>query len=269
MTDDAAGSERLAELGSIAACHVARPVAVARLLELLADQDPGVRAHVAGVAGGYLEDAGLLARVLELAGTDRVTAVRAAALEALGAVVRAGDLAGAHEPGYAPEPGEPDPALAGRAFELLRVELRGADPKLRRAALVALSARPDREVLAAIDALWRESEDDQVRGLALLCMGRTGDARRFAGAVCQGLSHVEPEVRLAAVEAAGAAEVLDALPRLEALLESQREPHELRAAAASALEAFGARAAAALVAAAESDPDEEVRAAARAALPGV
>lgn len=261
--------EKVAELGSIAEGHVARPAAIRRLQALLVDPEGAVRTHAARATVEYLDDPDLAARVLELAGGDPVSGARAAALGALGAVLRAGDLAGAREPVYQPEPaaGEPARELVQRALALLRQALSGTDPGLRRAALPGLcSWEPTRpEVVRAVGALWAEG-DLVARGEALLCMGRSGDAVRWGPRIEEGLRASEPEVRLAAVEAAAAARVTSALPRLLALLGSRGEPEPLRAAAAAALAAFGRRGAPALLGAAEEDPSADVRDAARAAL---
>ena len=260
---------RVAELGSIAEGHVARPEAIRRLRALSADPEPGVRAHAARASADYLDDEELAGRVLALAGPDEPPLVRAAALEALGAVLRAGDLAGAWAPGYAPEPqaGEPAAELVQRALEAVRAAFAGDEPQARLGALPGLAACRGHEpaVEAAIEAAWA-APDLTERALAVRCMGRTGAAARWGAQVRRALDAREPEVRLAAVEAAGAAELREALPRLLELLQAEREPEPLRVAAAGALAAFGAAGAAALLARAEEDPLEEVRDAARAAL---
>jgi HEAT repeat protein len=259
----------VAELGSIAEGHVARPEALRRVRLLIADADPGVRAHAARAAAGYLDDAALAERTLSLAAADPDLAVRAAALGALGAVVRAGDLAGAWARDYSPdlEAGEPAAELARAALERLRGALASGEPSLRRAALPGLAACRGRDpaVDQAVEALWVDP-DLSARVVALECMGRSGDGVRWGAQVRRALEAREPEVRLAAAEAAGAAGVREAVPRLIELLESMAEPEPLRVAAAVALGAFGGVAAAALLGVAEADPQEDVRAAAREAL---
>lgn len=267
--DEDGPDARVAELGSIAEGHVARPEAIRRLRLLSEDPEPGVRAHAARASADYLDDPDLAARVLALAGPSEPPAVRAAALGALGALLRAGDLAGAWARGYQPdaEAGEPPAALVREALARVRQAFTDPEPQVRRAALPGLAACRGHTapVVAAIEAAWAES-DPLVQGLALACMGRTGDARRWGAQVRRALDAREPEVRLAAIEAAGAAELGEALPRLLELLESPGEPEPLRVAAAGALAAFGRRAAPALLTRAEEEPLDEVRDAARAAL---
>ncbi len=263
--------EKLAELASIRDQALAPAAAHARLVELLADPDAEVRATAAAAVGSYPGEGALVRRVLELARGDAEAEVRREANLALGQVVREGDLASADAPGYAPDPacGEPDPALFAAARAHLLGALDGGSEPERLAVMEALSHLSDHPaVVAAIERA--AAQDGAARRAALRAMGWSGEGARWRAEVLRGLDAAEPEVVLAAAWAAGQACVREATPRLAALLAAAGAPGSDATVARRAAEALGRtggpEAARALLAAAETAPDEDLRQAARDAL---
>lgn len=265
--------EKLAELASIRDQALAPAAAHARLAVLLADPDADVRAAAATAAGSYTGDAALVRQVLGLARDDASGDVRREADLALGQVVREGDLASAGSPHDAPDPacGEPPTDLfaEARAHLLAILEGDGAPEAERLAAMEALahlSGEP--AVVAAIERA--AAAGGVARRAALRAMGWSGDAARWGAEILRGLEADEPDVLIAAAWAAGQAEVREATPRLIALLGAAGSPRSDATVARRAAEALGRtggpQAAQALLAAAETAPDEDVRQAARDAL---
>lgn len=264
--------EKLSELTSIREQALAAAAAHARLAELLEDPDAEVRAAAAGAVGSYPGQAGLVRRALALAREDAASEVRRAASLALGQVVREGDLARADAPGYAPdaEAGEPDAGLFARARALLLETLEaGGGEDERLAAMEALAHLADHPaVVAAIEGA--AAGERALRRAALRAMGWSGDAVRWRAEVLRGLEAPEADVVMAAAWAAGQAGVREATPKLMALLGRASAPGSDAGVARRAAEALGrtggAEAAQALLVAAASAPDEDVRQAAQDAL---
>ncbi len=151
--------------------------------------------------------------------------VRAAAAEALGALVLAGELEKFH------------PALAMRAEEaLLQVLHNPQEPlQVRCRALESISFSGEAGVRQLIeDGYYAAEEEMQVA--ALVAMGRSADIR-WRGTVRVELTNPSPAVRAAAARAAGE---LEAHTALEALIELLDDPdREVRLAAIFALGRLG------------------------------
>lgn len=264
--------EKLAELASIRDQALGPETAHARLLELLEDPDAEVRGAAVAAVASYPGEGRLVERVVALAGDDADADVRREANLALGRVVREGDLVSADAPGYAPEPAcdEPEAALFAAARNHLLAALEGARTEPERLAAMEalghLSAHP--AVGAAIERAARQ--EGAARRAALRAMGWSGHAARWRAEVLRGLEAQEPDVVIAAAWAAGQAAVREATPRLAALLAAASSPGSDATVARRAAEALGrtggAEAAQALLSAAGSAPDEDVRQAARDAL---
>lgn len=264
-------AEKLAELSSIGEQAIGRDEAVARIEELLDDDELEVRQSAVRSAMSYPERAGLWTRVLAL-GRGEPGPLRVTALEALGCVVREGDLAGASEPGYEPsqELGEPSQELFDEVKALLLERLADpASPEERRAATLALSALSHEEaVVEAIGGLLAD-EDPVERVWGLRCAGLSGDGR-WESAISDALAEGESAQVLAAIEAAGRSERAETAPLLARILKGSRQPEEQRLAAARALERLGGKLAGpALLEAAEAADEGPVRDAAREALNGL
>lgn len=263
-------AEKLTELGSIKEKQISRAGALARLSELLGDDDVEVRAEAAGAVWSYPEEAELVAAVLELANSDGATQVRQQALTSLGRVIQEGVLAGAEEEGYAPDLalGEPTAATFKEVKELLMtVLLLGeADPAEKRIALESLAYLSDSdEVVQAIEAQLAEG-DPASRVCAIRCMGRSRSSR-WSESIRGALEADEAEVVRQAIQAAGEAEVVAAVPFLSRILKGSRQPQTQRIKAAQALACLGGEnTAAALLEVAEGDSDDDVREAAQQAL---
>ncbi len=261
-------AEKMAELESIRERGVARATALARLAELLADEDEDVRAQAAEAGGAYPAEDAVTARLLELATDDGSTRVRSAALTSLGRVVREGDLAGAAAPGYAPDPEleEPSAERFAAARDLLLAALEREEGAVRLGALEALAyLSHEPRVVSAIEALAEGSEAEG-RAVALRCMGLSGDPR-WAERIEQALEDGEGPIAQAAAWAAGASEVTAAAPFLGRLAAGRRQPPALRLAAIEALGSLGKEATSTLLELAEDgDEDEALRRAARVAL---
>ncbi|HBP22059.1 MAG TPA: hypothetical protein DEA08_30290 [Planctomycetes bacterium] len=264
-------AEKLSELSSIGEQAIGRDEAVARIEELLEDEELEVRQAAVRSAMSYPERPDLWTKVLEI-GRGEPGPLRTSALEALGCVVREGDLAGAGEPDYAPEHelGEPSGELFAdvRALLLERVA-DPASPEEKRAATLALSALSHEEAVVSSIAALLESEELVDRICGLRCAGLSGDGR-WEAAIGEALSEGEPAQVLAAIEAAGRSERAVTAPLLARILKGTRQPEEQRLAAAEALERLGGKLAGpTLLEAAEAEDDGPVREAAREALNGL
>lgn len=265
-------AEKLAELASIRDRAVGAVKAIERLEELLTDESSEVRAEAAGAVVGYPGESSLVGTVLELAESDADAAVRVQALEALGAVIAEGDLAGATQDGYSPlsDLGEPSREQFERTRDLLLKTV--ASPKTPEEGVAAslslafLSAQA--EAVKAIERL-QAAGDVKSRVSAFRCMGRSGDPR-WADAIRAGLEEDEEKLVAAAIEAAGRVEIVDAAPLLSRILRSTRQSQTLRVCAATALGRLGGKSTGSvLLEVADDDPDEVVREAAGEALAGL
>ena len=262
-------AEKLTELTSIQEEAIARADALARIDELLADSDLEVRLEAVRALESYPEAHELWRRVLALAG-DEPGPLRVAALRALGRVIREGDLAGAQEADYAPdlELGEPPLELFEDA-RLALLERLGdpASPEESRQALASLSYLADEpSVVAGIESLAGQ-QGDEARAWALRCMGLGGDGQRWGARLREAIEEGEAALLSVAVQAAGRAELIDQAPLVARILKSNRQPEQLRIAAANALAGFGGKAGAEhLFELAHSDEQDPVHEAAREAL---
>jgi len=261
-------AEKLTELTSIQEQAIARADAIARIDELLDDEDLEVRLEALKALASYPEAHDLWKRVLAIAGDDPGP-VRVGALGALGRVICEGDLAGAREPGYEPDLDLGEPPL--ELFEDARLALieRLADPaspEESRVALASLSYLADEAtVVAGIEAA-REGEPSD-KAWALRCMGLGGDGQRWGAAIKEAVEDDEEATMLEAVRAAGRTEQVELAPLLGRILKGSRQPEPLRIVAADALAGLGGKAGAAhLLEVAESDDQGAVGEAAREAL---
>ena len=258
---------RLHKLGDLKAIEervVLGEQAVARLRSLLEDPDAEVRGPATALSGRFPAADDLIERVLEVSREDASPEVRLEALEALAAVVAAGELAGAERADYAPDPTLDEPSAPVYAAAKRRL-LAGLDAEAERGhALLGLAPLADRlePAQAAIDrALGGTSAE---RRQALRAIGRSG-SRRWREAVADALDDGSAQVACEAALAAARVGLRDLRPRLEALL--ARGPAQARVGAARALGRLAGRdAAATLLGAAEREQDEAVRLAARHAL---
>ena len=207
-------AEKLTELTSIQEETIARADAVARIEELLGDGDLEVRLEALRALESYPEAHEVWRRVLGLA-KEEPGPQRVAALRALGRVIREGDLAGAREPGYAPdlELGEPPLELFDDARLVLLDRLGDpASPEESRLALASLSYLSDEaSVVAGIEALAAEN-DPEAQAWALRCMGLGGDGQRWGARLREAVEEGEEALFATAVQAAGRAELIDLAP---------------------------------------------------------
>ncbi|MGE0710381.1 MAG: hypothetical protein AB7N76_26165 [Planctomycetota bacterium] len=264
-------AEKLTELTSIQELAISREDALARITELLdAGEDTEVRQTAVRALMSYPEHHDLWARVLELARGEDAGPLRETCLEALGRLVREGDLAGAELEPYAPELelGEPPRELYDqvKAVLLQRLAEPGSDAE-RQSTLLSLSYLPHEPAVAdAIDALFTGGA--AARALALRCVARACDLR-WAGPVSDALAEGGEHV-LAAIRAAGAIELIESAPLLGRIARSGRQPELERLAAVAALVRLGGKTAApALLELSEADEEGPVRDAAREALNGL
>lgn len=230
--------QRLAAIGGLA--QAAHPAVVASLVSLLGDPDPEIRARAAralGWPGNAAAVAGLAARAGDPA---EVPSVRAAAIAALGRIG--------------------DPAVASS------VEAWAGDgePQVRREASLVLIETPvgagaDR-VAAAIRLLRDLAQDGQVRALAALALGASGDARALDPLV-EALEDRRPPAGYADLPAGTVAEGMAGT-----FAQRLRSLHNVRAHAAVALGRLGDRRAVPPLLKALADPDPVLRTQAAAAL---
>lgn len=264
-------AEKLAELSSIGEQAIGRDEAVARIEELFADEELEVRQAAVRSAMSYPERGGLWTKVLAL-GRGEPGPLRTTALEALGCVIREGDLAGAADPDYEAEQelGEPGQELFNDVRGLLLERIADpASPEETRAAALALSALSDEEAVVSAIGTLLKSEDAADKVCGLRCAGLSGDGR-WEAAINEALTEGEDAQILAAIEAAGRSERAATAPLLARILKGSRQPEEHRLAAAAALERLGGKLAGpALLEAAEAEDDGPVREAAREALNGL
>jgi hypothetical protein len=265
-------AEKMTELTSIQDMAISRGDAVARIEELLAEEESlEVRQEATRAVASYPEHPALWAKVLGLA-REEPGPLRETALSTLGQLIREGDLAGAEEEGYVPdeELGEPRGEDYRAAKELLLERLADpASPAEAQAALASLSYLAHEEAVVEGIAAELVSEERGARERALRCVARGGD-ERWEGAIVDALVESDDSTMLAAIVAAGGTERVLTAPLLTRILRSARQPDPNRTAAAEALAALGGRVGApALLEMAESDETGPAREAAREALDGL
>lgn len=186
----------------------------------------------------------LLGWLIHLAREDDDVAVRAAAAQALGAFVLAGEL------------DEIEPALGLRAVDALEdILINAGEPvTVQASALESIAYAGEAGVRQFIEDAYY-SPLEELRLSALRAMGRSADVR-WRKMVRAELSNPAPEMRAEAAVAAGELEIKAALPDLLSLLEDDEQM--VRTAAMFALGHIGGRVAteALRAIAAGDDPDE-------------
>ena len=220
-----------------------------RILRLaLTDPLPDVR--VLAIRGLWEDrEADLVGPLIQALKNDPYDTVRAAAAEALGAFVLAGEL------------DELSPALAMRAEDallaVLHSDIEPLNVQARALESIAFSGETGiRELIE--DRYYSHYEEIQVA--ALRAMGRSADVRWRASAQAE-LDSPEEEMRAAAARACGELEASDALDEVIALLSDESKP--VRLAAIFALGRLGGRQGREMLNAmsASDDPDEATSAA--------
>lgn len=223
-----------------------------RLLRIVLD-DASSRVRLLAVAGLWEEsDESLIGPLIDLLHNDPSQEVRAAAAEALGVYVLAGEV------------DEIDQAQAMRVEEaLLSILGNEAEPLgVRCRALESIAYSGEMGVRQLIDDGYY-SPDEEMRVSALVAMARSADIRWRDAAQAELLS---PDVamRIAAVRAVGELEHRDALPDLFELLADEEKA--VRLAVLFALGRIGGKEAVEILSAAAASEDEEEAAAAEEAL---
>lgn len=210
----------------------------------LQDHDSEVRQH-AIAALWYSEDPALMKKFIHMLETDISEEVRAAAAEALGHFVLAGEL------GDIPE-------STGKVAEAALLNaLKSSDEPLlvHRRSLESLSYSGRDEVPDLIHSA-HQHEDLEMRASALFAMGRSAD-ERWQKHILAALTASESPLRYEASRAAGELGLTSAVPRLIQL--SQDEDREVQEAAIWALgEIGGDQARAALFRLADRATDDDL-----------
>ena len=225
---------------SVANLHVQ----LGRLLRLaLKDALPDIR--ILAIAGLWEDrEADLVGPLIHILNNDTYETVRAAAAEALGAFVLAGEL------------DELSPALAMRAEDALLAVLHAEMEPLtvQARALESIAFSGETGIRELIEDCYY-SHDEELRLAALRAMGRSADVR-WRPTVQAELGSPETEMRAAAARACGELEARDALEDLIELLSD--EVKTVRLAAIFALGRLGGRRAKEMLNAvsAGEDPDE-------------
>ena len=198
-----------------------------RLLRLaLTDPLPDVR--VLAIKGLWEDRAAdLVGPLIQMLNNDPYDTVRAAAAEALGAFVLAGEL------------DELSPALAMRAEDALLAVLHAEmEPiNVQACALESIAFSGETGVRELIEDCYY-SRYEEIRVAALRAMGRSADVR-WRSTVQAELESPEAEMRAAAARACGELEARDALESLIELLSDDSKP--VRLAAIFALGRLGGR----------------------------
>lgn len=222
-----------------------------RLLRL-ALNDPLPEVRVLAVRGLWEDrEADLVGPLIQLLNNDPYDTVRAAAADALGAFVLAGEL------------DELSPSLAMRAEDallaVLHAEMEPLNVQARALESIAFSGETGvRDLLE--DSYY--SRFKEMRVAAITAMGRSADVR-WRSTVQAELESPEAEMRAAAARACGQLEARDALDTLFDLLADDKKP--VRLAAIFALGRLGGRQAREFLGAiSASDEPDEANAAANA-----
>ncbi|MCZ0939091.1 MAG: HEAT repeat domain-containing protein [Caldilineaceae bacterium] len=225
---------------SVANLHVQ----LGRLLRLaLKDALPDVR--ILAIRGLWEDrEADLVGPLIHILNNDPYDTVRAAAAEALGAFVLAGEL------------DELSPALAMRAEDALLAVLHAdMEPlSVQARALESIAFSGETGIRELIEDCYY-SHDEEMRLAALRAMGRSADVR-WRSTVQAELGSPDTDMRAAAARACGELEARDALEELIELLSD--EGKAVRLAAIFALGRLGGRRAKEMLSAmsASEDPEE-------------
>ncbi len=223
-----------------------------RILRLaLSDPLPDVR--ILAIRGLWEDrEADLVGPLIQMLNNDPYDTVRAAAAEALGAFVLAGEL------------DELSPALAMRAEDALLAVLHAEmEPLIVQAcALESIAFSGETGVRELIEDCYY-SRYKEMRVAALRAMGRSADVR-WRSTVQSELESPEAEMRAAAARACGQLEAYDALEALIELLNDDYKP--VRLAAIFALGRLGGRQARELLGAISTSDDPEESSSAADAL---
>jgi len=224
-------------------------VQLGRLLRLaLTDPLPDVR--ILAISGLWEDrEADLVGPLIHILNNDPYDTVRAAAAQALGAFVLAGEL------------DELSPALAMRAEDALLAVLHADTEPLNVQvnALESIAFSGETGIRELIEDCYY-SPFDEMQVASLRAMGRSADVRWRSTAQTE-LDSPEPEMRAAAARACGELEASDALENLIALLSDDSKP--VRLAAIFALGRLGGRQAKEMLnTMSDSDDADEAKAAA-------
>jgi len=252
--------EKLAEVAAIAELAAPPDDARARLLELLSDGDAEVRAGATSAALSCASDPAVTRRVLALV-ADLSPAVRAGALRALGAVVAEAELLEGGSLAL-------EPALAARARDavLAAAQDEAASDAVRAGGLEGTGPLVGRPEVAKLITEQLGSTRELLRRAAVHAAGRSGDGARFGAAVVKALDDDAREVALSAITAAGALRLTEArAPLLERLLGDDLAAASRAADALGRLGGAGVERTLEKAATSE-EVDDDVRSAAREAL---
>jgi HEAT repeat protein len=262
-------SQKLSEIEAIRSHDLDETAALERLRALLADEAAEVRSEAASAVWEHAHQPELVEKALDLSTKDPAPEVRIKATTALGRVIYEGDIAGADEAGYRPDPllGEPPAEQFRRVkdhlFAITADEKRSLDE--RRFALEGLGfLGHDAKVRELVESFWKKGEP-KARLSAVFAMGRSGDAR-WAASIQEAMGSDDDELRLQAVWAAGEAEVQAAGDALARLAREAKKREERLAATESLARLGGEKSAKVLLELAENDRDPEVRDAAAQGL---
>ncbi len=223
-----------------------------RLLRLaLSDPLPDVR--ILAIRGLWEDrEADLVGPLIQMLNNDPYDTVRAAAAEALGAFVLAGEL------------DELSPSLAMRAEDALLAVLHAETEPLnvQAYALESIAFSGETGIRELIEDCYY-SRYSEMRVAALRAMGRSADVR-WRSTVQSELESPDAEMRAAAARACGQLEARDALDALFELLSDDSKP--VRLAAIFALGRLGGRQARELLGAISTSDDPEESSSAANAL---
>jgi hypothetical protein len=181
----------------------------------LNDPDPGVREAAVEVLweDNSLE---LMSLLVQIAATDEVREVRAAAVSALGRFILMGEL------GDLPE----DEVHPAQNIVVRLLTSDDEDYSVRRRALEAISNCSHEIVPRAIQTAY-EGENHAMRVSAIFAMGRSCD-NRWDEIVLHEIENSDAEIRYEAARASGELEISEAVPGLARLaLEDEREIQEV------------------------------------------
>lgn len=153
----------------------------------------------------------LMQQLMNLAERDSSTAVRAAAMSALGRFILAGEL------GDLPE----NETVKAQALALRLLNDEQAEIDVRRRALEAFSNSSHEAVPSAIKKAYRSSER-KMQVSSVFAMGRSCD-HQWENIVLEEIEGEDAEIRYEAARAAGGLELVSAVPKLAQLLTEDDE----------------------------------------------
>ncbi len=210
----------------------------------LEDEDVEVRCH-AIAALWESEEPEIMRRFVFMLRSSTSTEVRAAAAQALGPFILAGELESLPK------------AIVQEAEDILLAVCQAEDEPLEvyRRALESI-AYSSHEHIAALIEKAAKHQDQKLQASALFAMGRNAD-QRWEKQILDAVRHPEPELRFEAIRAAGELGLIATIPHLIAMLgESDREIKE--AAIWSLGEIGGEEAQQALLELADREDDESL-----------